>query len=55
MYRDNMEELWKKKEKMRKKNNSRLDFSKKKEHPWKDLIGLISRSLTFERNSTQSR
>lgn len=29
--------------------------TKKKEHPWKDLIGLISRSLTFERNSTQSR
>lgn len=30
MYRDNVEELWKKKEKMRKKNDSRLDFSNKK-------------------------
>lgn len=58
MYRDNMEELWKKKEKMRKKNDSRLDFSNKKKRNTRgriSLAGLISRSLTFERNSTQSR
>lgn len=62
MYRDNMEELRmkKKKEKVKRKNDSPLDFSNKKKKKGNNrerisLAGLISRSLTFERNSTQSR
>ena len=68
MCRDNMEELRMKKkerkkerkEKVKRKNDSRLVFSNKKKKKKKEnnrerisLVGLISRSLTFERNSMQ--